>query len=105
MRNYEAMILIRPDLTDQERQTAIDQIKLSITNKGGEVQSADIWANKRKLAFDIRSVLTSGGVRKYNEAVFYLANFKVDTQAITQLRNDLKLNDAIIRSMITSKED
>jgi len=103
MNNYEAMLLIRPDLTDPEKTTTFEQISQAITSKGGKIETADIWANKRKLAFHIRTMLTSGGARKYDEAIYYLVNFKVDSQAISQLKNDFKLHDAIIRNLIIAK--
>ncbi len=104
MNNYEAMLLVRPDLTDQESKTTFEQVANAITSKGGKVETADIWANKRKLAFKIRATLTSGGARKYDEAIYYLVNFKVDPLAIDKLKNDFKLHDAIIRSLIIAKD-
>ena len=103
MNSYEAMILIRPDISEEERKKVFDQISKTLTKKDAKVDSADIWQDKRKLTFRISSTLTSGGIKKYSEALFYLVNFQVDPAAIQDLRNEFKLNDAIIRVMIIKK--
>ncbi len=104
MNMYEAMILIRPDLSEEERSLLFDKVREAISKKGGQIEMSDIWAEKKKLTFDISSTLTSGGVRRYNEALFYLVNFTIDSEAVTQLRGEFKLNDAIIRVLIVKKK-
>jgi small subunit ribosomal protein S6 len=104
MNSYEAMLLIMPDLPEQERKNVFNQISQTISSKGGKVENADIWADRRKLTFNIRATLTSGGVKKFNEALYYLVNFKLDPTLISQLKQDLKLNDVILRFLITKRE-
>ncbi|MEW6009618.1 MAG: 30S ribosomal protein S6 [Candidatus Omnitrophota bacterium] len=103
MNNYEAMLLIRPDLSEEEKNTTFSQVTTAINNKKGKIQNAEMWGAKRKLAYKIRSTLTSGGAKKFNEALFYLVNFQVGADQITELRRDFKLNDSIIRVLIIRK--
>jgi len=100
MNTYEAMILIRPDLSEEEKKTLFDKIQQAITSKDGRLIEANIWAGKRKLAFDIKSMLTSGGTRRNKEALFYLVNFQINSESLRQLRDEFKLNDSIIRVLI-----
>jgi small subunit ribosomal protein S6 len=104
MNNYEAMLLIRPDLSEEEKTTVFNHINQLINNKAGKVHSADVWAAKRKLFYKIKSTLTSGGARRYNEALFYLVIFELDPLQIAQLRRDFKLNDSIMRVLILQKQ-
>ncbi|MBU2541798.1 MAG: 30S ribosomal protein S6 [Candidatus Omnitrophica bacterium] len=103
MNNYEAMILMRPDLSEEERKVVFDKIRDAIDKKGGQIEVSDIWAEKKRLAFNISSALTSGGLKRYGEALFYLVNFKIASEAITQLRSEFKLNDSIIRVLIVKR--
>lgn len=100
MNNYEAMLLIRPDLSEEERKELFAKLDKVISAQGGKIGKADIWADKKKLTYEIRTTLTSGGTRKYNEVLFYLINFHIDPEAIKQLRSDFKMSDSIIRSLI-----
>ncbi len=103
MNNYEAMLLIRPDLSEDEKNNTFSQIKGAVSNKSGNIESADVWSAKRKLAYKIRSTLTSGGAKRFSEALYYLVNFQINPNQITELRRDFKLNDSIMRVLILEK--
>lgn len=105
MNAYEAMILVRPDLSEDEKKSLFDKINQAISSKEGKVQNAEIWANKKKLSFNISSTLTSGSLKRYNEALYYLVKFSLNPTEITKLRRDFKLNDAIIRVLIIRGRD
>ena len=42
MNNYEAMILMRPDLSEEERKVVFDKIRDAIDKKGGQIEVSDI---------------------------------------------------------------
>lgn len=95
MRKYEAMFIIKPDLSEEEKKTLFNQLNEAVTKTNGSVSQASIWAEKRKLYFPIR---------KYREGTYYLMNFSFDPQNITKLKHAYKLNENILRVLITKLE-
>ena len=95
MKKYEAMFVIRPDLSEEERKNLFDQIKDAVTKNSGVISADSVWAEKRKLTFPIK---------KYREGLYYLLNFSLSTQAVSGLRQIYKINENILRVLITKLE-
>lgn len=92
MGNYEAMFIIKPDLSDTDKKLLFNQISDAIVKNNGNVSQANVWSEKRKLYFSIK---------KYREGVYYLVNFTIGTDAIARLEQIYKLNENILRVLIT----
>ena len=95
MKKYEAMFILRPDLSEDQRKVLFSQINDTIVKNNGEVTQANIWSEKKKLAFVIR---------KYREGVYYLINFSVAPEAITKINYAFKLNEDILRVLVIKIE-
>jgi len=96
MNKYEAMFIIKPDLSEDDRKALFAQIQETVVKNSGEVINAAIWAEKRKLVFPLK---------KQQEGVYYLVNFTVPSEAITKLKYAFKLNELILRVLILRPED
>jgi small subunit ribosomal protein S6 len=92
MNKYEAMFILKPDLPDAEKKTLFAQISDAITKESGTVSAANIWSEKKKLYFPIN---------KQHDGVYYLVNFTVAPAAIEKIRHIYKLNEDILRVLIT----
>ncbi len=92
MNKYETMFIVKPDLADADRKALFTQISEAITKNNGSVSAANIWSEKRKLYFPMK---------KYREGVYYLLNFTAPPEAIEKIRHTYKLNDNILRILIT----
>ncbi len=92
MNKYETMFIIKPDLAEADRKDLFVQIGEVITKNNGSVSAANIWSEKRKLYFSIK---------KYREGVYYLLSFTAPPEAIEKIRHAYKLNDNILRVLIT----
>lgn len=95
MRKYEAMFIVRPDLTEEEKKNLFSQINDTVTKNNGTPTQASVWAEKRKLFFPLK---------KYREGVYYLMNFNVAPEQIIKIRHAYQLNENILRVLITVKE-
>lgn len=94
MRNYEVMYIIKPE-TEEEKVTAIvEKFKALVEEKGAEVTKLDKWG-KRRLAYEIN---------KIKEGIYILMQFKAEAAAAAELDRLMKINDDIIRHMITRDE-
>lgn len=95
MNNYEAMIIIKPDLSEEERKTLFNQIGEAITKYEGKVSQATIWSEKKKFYFPIN---------RCNEGVYYLLNFNLAPASVKDIRQAYRLNENILRTLITKVE-
>ncbi len=95
MNKYEAMFIIRPDLSEEERKNLFNQIKEAVTKNNGSVSADSVWSEKRKLNFTIK---------RHKEGFYYLLNFSLSPQAISEIRQVYKINENILRALITRLE-
>ena len=64
MRRYETIVIIDPDLSDEERKPVLERINDLIPQQGGFAVMIDDWGN-RKLAYDIIDGFSkTGGLRE-----------------------------------------
>lgn len=95
MNKYEAMFIIKPDLREEERKNLFSQINDVVAKNNGSVSSASVWQEKRKLYFPIK---------RCSEGMYYLMNFSVEPLMVKELTHAYKLNENILRVLITSQE-
>ena len=94
MREYEGMFIIKPDMNKDELDKTVSSIENSITKNGGRVKTYQKWA-RRKLAYSIK---------RYKEGEYYLCEFEAEPKSIMTLDGGYRLNENILRSLITVKE-
>ena len=104
-RNYELMFIISPLRTsDEEVNTTIQRISQQVTNLGGEVldmKHSAPWG-RRKLAYPMRAYSEGEASRRtFTEGYYVLGHFTLPTSKIVEFERPLKLNDAILRYMLT----
>ena len=95
MNKYEAMFIVKPDLPEEERKVLFSQISEAVSKHKGEISNAAVWAEKRKLHFPLKKQL---------EGLYYLMDFTLSPAAVGELRQAYKLNENILRVLITRNE-
>lgn len=95
MNKYEAMFIVRPDLSEEDRNNLFRQINDAVTKNSGAVSAGSVWSEKRKFFFPIK---------KYTEGVYYLLNFSLNPLAIKNIRHVYKLNENVLRVLISKLE-
>lgn len=94
MNNYEAVLIFKPDMSEQDRTTLFERFKATI-EENGEVTSVDDWG-KRRLAYEINDI---------RDGYYYIVDFKSEPDHIREFERRLRLSDFIIRYMVIRKED
>ena len=94
MKRYEGMFIIKPDITPDAQAKVVELIKATITKNGGTIIVAEGWG-KRKLTHEIE---------KFKEGEYHRVEFEIEPKAILDLKQAYKLNEDIIREIITVKE-
>jgi small subunit ribosomal protein S6 len=87
MRMYETIIIVQPDLGDEELKALSTKIQEIIGTMKGEFQRLEDWG-VRKLAYPINKV-TRGR--------YYYLRFDGDAPLIAELERRLRLDDKVVR--------
>ncbi len=90
MRDYELVIVVKPEVTDQEVPRLMDKMAGFVVRKGGSVVEVNQWG-RRKLAYPIR---------QYLEGNYFLARLKLEPGQVKELEANLRLSDEVIRHLI-----
>lgn len=91
MRKYETVIVIDSLLKAEEIDNIINKYKRFISANGGQITTIDRWG-KRRLAYEIKK-------RQYG--FYVLIRFDGPPAMIKQLYREFRLNEALLRTMIT----
>ncbi len=95
MNKYEALFIVKPDLSEEDRKNLFRQIDDTVTKHHGSISQSGLWAERKKLFFPIK---------KQTEGVYYLMNFSLPPLAIKEIRHTYTLNENILRVLITKVE-
>lgn len=93
MNNYEILYIIQNDIEDDAKAKIVDKYKELIESLGGVVDSVDKWGTK-KFAYTMDYK---------NEGYYVLMNFQAEAAAPAEIERKMKIDDAVMRSMILRK--
>ncbi len=90
MRDYEMVMIISPEVPEEELETVIDKVSDLIVSKGGEMGQIDRWG-KKKMAYPIA---------KFKEGNYVLSKFKFEPGMTAELESDINISETILRHML-----
>jgi len=104
-RDYELLFIVPPiRIGDEEIHNAIERVSQTITNLGGAVTAtnhAPPWG-RRKFAYPIRAYVEGEASRRvFTEGYYVLMHFQMAADRIAELERLLKLNDSVLRYLLT----
>lgn len=94
MRNYEIMFILSTQLTDEEKQSAVEFVEKTLTNAGATELKTEIWGD-RKLAYPIK---------KKENGYYVLTLFQIDGTNLTEVERRLNITDSILKYMIVKND-
>jgi small subunit ribosomal protein S6 len=95
MRNYELMVILRPELSDEERNAQLESIQQLVGSLKGSVGNVDHWG-RRRLMYEI------DGERDGYYVVYQL---ELPASAPAEIERTLRFNENVIRYLVTRKEE
>jgi len=101
-REYENMIILKPDLDDQGREEVFDKLSERIKGLKGEVLASKVWIKERKFYYFLRS--RGAEKKKYYKGCYWLINFILDIEKLPELKETIRLEEKILRNLIISRE-
>lgn len=93
MRHYEVVFLVHPDQSAQVP-AMIERYQNIVSKSGGQVHRLEDWG-RRQLAYSID---------KIHKAHYILMNIECDQQALDELENAFRYNDAVLRNLVLAKK-
>jgi small subunit ribosomal protein S6 len=95
LRHYETMFVLKPTLTDEEKEKNIENIQNVIKNNGGEVAALD-KIGVRELAYPIE---------KFERGDYNIVYFKAPASAVLELERQMRYNEDLLRFMTVKYEN
>lgn len=87
MRIYEELFIVRPDVTEEEIDAYIEQVKQVITSGGGTVDKVDKWG-VRRLAYR---------VEKRAEGFYTLIQFTAEAPVVKEVERRMRVTDLVMK--------
>lgn len=94
MRRYELMLLYRPDLEDDQLQSAVERVTRAIVNAGGSLSKISPWG-KRRLAYPIQH---------HRDASYFLIHFDIEPSAVREIERGILISEEILRHLVVVLE-
>ncbi|MGD8552568.1 MAG: 30S ribosomal protein S6 [Anaerolineales bacterium] len=94
MRNYEIAYIADSDLDDSSLAELEEKVKGWVEANGGKVSDVDRWG-KRWLAYPIQ---------KKNDGFYFFVKAEMPANAPVEVERNLRLNEQILRFMVTVQE-
>lgn len=95
MRDYELVVIISPEVTDEEFPVTLDKMNQFITDRGGSITEVNQWG-RRKLAYPIGNFM---------EGNYVLTQFKIEPKQTAELEASLRLTEEILRHLLVRLSD
>lgn len=95
MRDYELVVIISPEVPEEEVPAAIERVSQTIVSRGGEVRDVDHWG-RRKLAYPIKH---------HGEGNYVLTQLRLDPGRTAELEAGLRLSEEVIRHLLVRVGD
>ena len=96
MRDYELLYIIKTEVGEEKTQAVIDRYNGILEGEGATVEKVDKWG-KRKLAYTID--------KKYTDGFYVLVNFKGEANAVDEVDRLMKIDENLLRHMITRVDE
>jgi len=95
MRRYELLVILKPTLTDEEKNAQIESLKETFAKNGAEIAVIED-KGMRTLAYEIQ---------KHKRGHYYVIYFQAPGNAISEIERVIRFNEEIIRFMTVKYEN
>lgn len=92
---YELALVFSPDLSEENFNLEFENIKSMLEKLDATIEKIDQWG-KRKLAYEIK---------KFNEGYYNFIVFLADDSVPLELESKLRINENLIRFLITRHDN
>lgn len=90
LRDYELVLVVSPEVAEEEFEAAIDNVSKFITDKGGTISDINRWGKKR-LAYPIKHFV---------EGNYVLTRFRLGPTHGKELEENLRISEEVLRHLV-----
>lgn len=90
MRDYELVVILSPELAEEDLPAAIDRLSQLIVDRGGEVKDVDRWG-RRKLAYPIN---------KHLEGNYLVTQVRLEPDRTSDVEAGLRISEEVLRHLL-----
>jgi small subunit ribosomal protein S6 len=90
LHDYELVVIINPELTEEVVEGVIARLSRFITENGGSAPAIERWG-KKKLAYPIK---------RFTEGDYVLARFKLQPKKSRELEASLQISEEVFRHLL-----
>lgn len=91
MKKYELLYILRPDLEEDARKKVVESLSDLLTKNGAKVNKTEEWGLKQ-LAYEIK---------KFTKGYYALVKFEAEKAALDEFDRMTKINQNVLRFLIT----
>lgn len=95
MKKYEIMYIVSVSLEEEARENVHERVKTILENNDAQISETDHIGVKR-FAYEINH---------QNEGDYMVIDFEAEPSVISEINNDLRITDGLVRHMIVNLED
>ena len=95
MHDYELVVVMNPDIVEEDVPAAVERVTTAITTRGGEVLDILPWG-RRRMAYTIN---------RHNEGNYILTHIKLDPLRAHELESGFAISDDILRHLLIRNDE
>ena len=95
LHEYEMIVVMNPEIAEEEVPSAIERVTTAVTSRGGEVVEVQPWG-RRKLAYPIGP---------HTEGNYVLTQIRLDPLRAHELEGNFAISDDIVRHLLIRKDE
>lgn len=94
-REYELVLVISPQLAEEEVAGVVERVSQFVKDRGGSVGAIDPWG-RRRLAYPIR---------KATEGHYILAQLQLEPEVVRELEANLHISEDVLRHLLVRTDE
>jgi small subunit ribosomal protein S6 len=95
LRDYELVVILSPELAEEDVPAAIDRLSQLVSDRGGEVKEIDRWG-RRKLAYPIN---------RHMEGNYLVTQVRLDPDRTSDVEAGLRISEEVLRHLLVRVGD
>ena len=95
MHEYELVVVIDPEILEEDVPAAIERVTTAVTSRGGEIVETQPWG-RRRLAY---------AINRRTEGNYVISQIKLDPARAHELESGFAISEEILRHLLIRKDE
>ena len=95
LREYELVVVMSPDIADEDVPQAIERLTGAVQARGGEVEDVRQWG-RRRLAY---------AIGRHTEGNYIITQIRLDPARAHELESGFAISEEILRHLLVRKDE